>query len=229
MGERTSNLVEKTKYYGKKAAALGAIGVAGFFALSPNKLDLEGTAGELVSGAWGHGTTYNSYAEMDNEAWGMYQKVLKQASPSELFQLRYTDQAHLRVVRTAIHHTGLASIFDGGGTGWGDGEHYSIGDGCLNDTAFDINGGSLRFDVQSSGLFYSVSVSASGDFPTAAAQASYHPSTNELTVRTGNAHPDNLRFNIAGDVLKPEDQATRDLLTTYGCANQVPMSSSAGY
>lgn len=229
MAERSKQAVEKAKYWGKKALALGAIGIAGFFAFSPNELDIQGTTGDLISGAWGHGTTYKKQGEMDKEANAIYQRILQKASPSQLYELRYTDMAHIRVARTAIHHTGLASIFEMENAGAGNGEHYAIGDGCLNDTAFDVNGGSLHFNVEYDGLFSSVEASATGDFPTAAAQVHYDPSQNTMIIRTGNAHPDNLDFKIDGTKLIPEGQSTKDLLIAYGCKPHVEESSWLGY
>jgi hypothetical protein len=214
--------LEKIKQSSKKALTVGAVAVAGFFAFSPSELDIVGTV-------WGNTTSWRTKADMNKEAQAKYKQVLAKASPSQLFELRYTDFAHIRVARTAIHESGLMSFFGGDSGGiYNDGQHYQIGDGCLNDTAFDINGGSLHFNVEFHGLFSSVDASASGDFPTAAAQASYQPATHELTVRTGNNHPDDLRFAIGGTKLRPEDQHTKDLLATYGCMPQVETSSAVG-
>jgi hypothetical protein len=110
-----------------------------------------------------------------------------------------------------------------------DGEHYKVGDGCLNDTAFDINGGSLHFNVNYSGAFSGVSVRASGDFPSAAAQAHYDPNAIQLVVRTGNPQPDSLRFKIAGNDLEPQGNSTANILTAYGCRPDVKVASHLGY
>ena len=155
---------------------------------------------------------------MRSEAKAKYALALEQASPSQLFAMRYLDTSHVSVQRTAVGHSGIAGFFDTPGNTE---RQYDIGDSCLNNTAFDINGGQINFHVRYSGLFSSVNVDETGGVPTAAAVASYNPADHILTVRSGNARPEDLRFDVEGTALKPLDATTQNLLGTYGCKTAV--------
>jgi len=189
-----------------KAVATLAVLAAGFGIFSDEGL-----------GGWGHFTTERTNASMNKEALAKYAIALQQASPSQLFALRYTDFAQVSVARAAKGHSGIMGFIETSDIEDNPVRDYTIGDGCLNDTAYDINGGQLHFNVRYSGFFSSVDANATGDVPTAAAQAIYNPPTHELTIKTGSARPDDLHFDVEGDSLKPLDQTTINILGTYGC------------
>lgn len=178
-------------------------------------------AGEAIIG---HTGTERSDPSMDKEAKAKYESAKKQASPSEQFALRYTDTANVSVNRAQVEPSGILGFLSQRDYQYDPERIYSIEDGCLNDTAYDINGGELHFSVAYSGLFSSVTASAEGDIPTAAAQASYNPGSNILTVRSGNSQPEDLRFAIENTDLRPLDQTTNNLLATYGCEDEVEYS-----
>ncbi len=172
-------------------------------------------------GAWGHGTISKTDAVMNAEARAQYNRALRQASTAELFELRYTDFATVSVARTAIGHSGIVGALETSNILSEPTRQYTVGDGCLNDTAYDINGGQLQFDVRYSGIASTVEANATGNVPTSAAQAIYNPSTHELTIKSGNTHADDLLFGVRGDALQPIGQTTEDVLATYGCKDAV--------
>jgi len=208
---------ERHLNYRGKALAVIAVAAAGFGIFSDEGL-----------GFWGHGTKERTPAAMNAEARAKYELVLQQASLSQLFALRYTDQASLSVRRTAQGHSGIYGHMFDNNIEYDKHRIYSVGDQCLNDTAYDINGGQLHFNVRYNGLFSGVDVNATGDTPTAAAQARYYPEKRELVIKSGNTNSDNLRFEVNYTRLIPGDETTKDVLTTYGCKPDVQYSFENG-
>jgi hypothetical protein len=216
-GEHKDVQERYTNVRGKLAlTAIIAAGVYGFFS-------------DKGLGVMGHTTTERSDESMLSEAQAKYKLALEKASPSQLFALRYTDSTFVPVHRTSRHHSGIRGFMDNANSvELNPIRTYEVKDGCLNDTAYDINGGQLSFNVTYHGLSSTLTASASGDVPTAAAQASYNPESSVLTITSGNAHSENLHFNLESDQLSPADSPTKNILMTYGCHESTEYSSFVG-
>lgn len=88
--------------------------------------------------------------------------------------------------------------------------------GCLDNTAYDIDGGEFSFSA--SGLFFSSA--AKGDTPSAAAYAELNEANpDQVRVISGNTNSVNLTFNgvETSSSLEPADEQTQRILDTYGC------------
>lgn len=139
-----------------------------------------------------------------------YDAAFSKASPAAKFMLQYGAVTHVEVNKY-VGGNGIA-----GAVGGGDDYGVSFNNACLNDTAYDINGGTID------GHFYSLfsGGSAHGDVPTAAAFAETDPSNpNRLIVKSGHANSVDLTFTglQSASELTPADDATRNVLDTYGC------------
>lgn len=93
---------------------------------------------------------------------------------------------------------------------------FTRGDDCLNNTAYDIDGGNIE------GIITGISVDGyvEGEVPTAAAYAAIDDTNpNILIVSSGHADSIDLRFSglTEGARLMPLDAQTQNILDTYGC------------
>lgn len=193
MGERVNQAVEKTKQNAKRFGALAAIiGGSALFA-----------AGCGSSGGGMPKKEAESYAMKDyNLTWD------KATSPVAKYIMQY-------IAVTQV------DILDKNGGGGSEGKnlyhHFVFGNGCLQNTAYDIAGG--RIYGSFNGLFAGGNIN--GRVPTAAADAYVNASKpNVLTVESGHANSHDLHFsgvNDGSDYLTPLGQATNDVLATYGC------------
>lgn len=157
-----------------------------------------------------------------------YKRTFQSASPAGKFALQYLTTTNVvRSVRNSEPNNGSGPLGFLTGTVLNDTDYIqvSFGDGCLNKTAYDINGGDITGLIR--GAF--VSGEIQGDIPTAAANPYVDSNTPDvLTIQSGHANSRDLRFKgvIEGSGLTPADQQTEDVLQTFGCIANARSSSN---
>lgn len=189
------------------ALALGAL----YLAFADSKMDMLGDRNAPALSA----------DKAKAEAVARYQRTFEAAPPTGKFALQYltpTD-AVVRLRKGGNGPLGLATE--------GDKAQFTFNNGCLNKTAYDINGGDIEGMI--SGVFTSGYIS--GEVPTAAANAyvdSDNPNT--LVITSGHANSRDLRFSglTEGSELEPLDQLTEDVLKTYGCSTGLQGEPTVG-
>jgi hypothetical protein len=163
--------------------------------------------------ASGCGTTV-SFEKAQSKATGRYNRAFYHASPAGRYLIQY-----LRVTKIAeLQHSGM----DDGGVA--NKYEFDLGDGCLQGTAYDISGGSVTAQAEAGGLFSSSSARAEASVPTASAYAQLdREDPGKLLVRSGHANSVDLHFTNAEGPgrMVPADPATKNILKTYGCENQL--------
>lgn len=207
--------VKRPAKAGKVLIGLASLALA-WVAVSDRLVDIAGdasTAKEVPA------ATVNANARAEAEA--KYNKVFMQAPPAGKFALQYLTETKVVTRVRSIepnNGNGLAGYLTGNfGSG---GEHTHIrtvfNDGCLNKTAYDINGGDISGVI--TGLFANGEVS--GEVPTAAANPYWDPEKpDELVIQSGHSKSRDLHFKgvTEGRQLVPADQQTKNVLATFGC------------
>jgi hypothetical protein len=145
--------------------------------------------------------------------------MFKVATPAGKFIIQYLHKTNLFVDQYPTAH----GIFNADVQTW----DTVINNGCLFNTAYDIEGG--RLNVTAEGLFSYVN--ASGNNPAAAAFAEIdRKNPNDPIVESGHTNSVSLLFSglESGHELVPANEQTINILTTYGCKVGV-QSTSTGY
>lgn len=184
---------------GKVVAFLAAVGL-GFMMFGDGNMDMAGDSGR---------TRHEREArEIVTEYYdGLYDSL----SPAERFTLQFGGETVLRVDRTPGANGILGAFSEAN-------EDFiaTYNNGCLESTAYDVNGGEISFSVR--GLFNRVS--AEGDIPTAAAFVELSSDDSDrIRVASGNTNSIDLEFTGAerGNALVPASEQTQRILDTYGC------------
>jgi hypothetical protein len=141
-----------------------------------------------------------------------YSKAYSSLSPAEKFTFQYASSVDVRVDATS-GGTGLVGALTEGAEDY----RVTINNGCLDRSAYDIDGGQITGIIN--GLF--VRGEVEGDVPTAGAFAQIEEGEPDtLTIASGNAEGVDLTFTgAAGDgPLTPANDATQRILETYGCS-----------
>lgn len=142
-----------------------------------------------------------------------YRKAYESAPPAGKFALEFLTTTDVQFDTDESNGNGIAGVV----TENPDQDAiFTFNNGCLNKTAYDINGGEIEGLI--TGLFTGGYVS--GEFPTAAAYAHVDSNdSNVLVVSSGHTDSIDLRFSglAEGDHLEPLDNATIGILDTYGC------------
>jgi hypothetical protein len=217
MTEAFAIAANKSKRYGKNVLKVGAVCLGAFALFSPDYINVE----SIAPGSLGDKVPQDKAVA---EAKQTYLRAFHKASPAGKFVMQYLTPGQIRI-KGYQHNTGIIS-----GLWHKDDSDYmvTINNACLDKTAYDVAGGSIKGSYR--GIFSSGVVS--GDVPTAAAYA-YQDSDNpdELLIRSGHTDSKDLHFTglINGGQLVPEDQQTKDVLSTYGCAVGVREAREAAF
>lgn len=158
-----------------------------------------------------------------------YTAAFQAASPAGKFVMQYLRTVNIDHVEYPDAH-GWSGDNVLAQDGWGAYWQTSVGNACLENTAYAIAGGKVDVNLTYGGIFSYVSASAQGNIPTAAAYAEVDPQdSNDLLVISGNDHSVSLTLsgleNKGVDELTPANAQTRNILVTYGCSNQVSTSA----
>lgn len=194
-----------------RLTACVSLAVAGYFGFSNKYMDIEGDAPKKLP-----------VAPAQVVAQNRYNQTFQAAPPAGKFALQY-------LTSTDVAERGNTDGNSFAGEAGSSREDYQFhfNNGCLANTAYDIDGGKTEGTI--TGLFTRGEVH--GDVPTAAANA-YTDSDNpdELVVESGHAGSKVLRFTGVenGTELQPADQQTEDVLETYGCKTGLTSYSKVG-
>lgn len=191
MGERLNHTIERVKQNGRKVAALAAIGGV-----------------SLLAAGCGGGDGMPKQ-EAEKYATKDYELTWKKAtSPVDKYLMQYVAVTQIDILDK-----------NGGDSHPNENLYHRFvyGNGCLQNTAYDIAGG--RIQGSFSGLL--VSGSIHGRMPSAAANAYVNSDKpNVLVIESGHANSRDLYFSgvdDGSDHLTPLGQQTKDELKTYGC------------
>lgn len=158
-----------------------------------------------------------------------YTSAFQATSPAGKFVMQYLKHINIDHIEYPDAHGLTAGRVEayvvGNGAYW----QTSVGNACLNNTAYDIAGGTIDFNLTYDGLFSYGNASANGNIPTAAAYAEISPENhNDLIVQSGNNNSIELTFSGLEDrtahALTPANEQTKNILATYGCSIQ-PITS----
>ena len=152
-----------------------------------------------------------------------YDKALAAASPAGKFTLQFLRRTDYYTEAYPRAH-GIAGDFAVSGLQL----QTAVGGACLKNTAYDISGGTIRGTI--SGLFSNGEIS--GNTPTSAAFAETNPANlNQLIIESGSVNSVNLVFNglQSNGKLTPANPQTINILNTYGCTGNVPVSTPQIY
>lgn len=145
----------------------------------------------------------------EDYAMAMYKKTYDSASPTGKFMLQY-----LRSTRIDVQDKD-------GSDGDNEFHRFTVNNGCLQTSAYNISGGVIRASVQATGFLNSSSASVEAELPAASAFAHVDSDTPDImTVKSGHSKSMDLHFmNVAGPgPLEPADKQTIDITEgTYGC------------
>src|SRR5690606_317437 len=94
-----------------------------------------------------------------------YENTYRNSSPAGKFMLQYLRATEIDIKKSDDM---LFFIHNGPSSTW---HQFFFNNGCLQNTAYDIAGGALNLEAESSGFFSSSSAGAEGNIPTAAAFA----------------------------------------------------------
>ncbi len=204
-GNEFEPLTKKEIVKGSVKATLGVLAVAAgsYLVLANNYVDILGDRpGQR---------TADEAAEIAQET---YNQTFDSLSPADKFTLQYGGKTTMRI-DYAPGGNGILGMIEP------DNDYrVEYNNGCLANTAYDINGGSFTLSV--SGLFFHVE--SKGEVPTAAAYAEKDQENPDVVhIISGNSNSINLNFSgVSSHELKPMDEETNRILETYGC--QVGMS-----
>lgn len=140
-----------------------------------------------------------------------YDTAFTNLSPADKFTVQYAGTTTVNV-DSKIGGNGLAHAIEVMKS-----YTFEFGNGCLENTAYDINGGNI--DLNAYGLFFHVSAEA--NIPTAMAKASIDASNPDIMHITSGDDPNStLHFQglQSGDAIMPVDGRTQMILDTYGCS-----------
>lgn len=187
---------------GKVAFALGLMAV------------VYGIFGDSTMDLMGDSHHDRSQEEATEVAQTEYSEMFAAASPADKFTLQYGGTTVYRVDQRIGGNGTLGSFTEGS-------EDYkaTFNNGCLANTAYDINGGDLSVEF-STGLFIRTRVAAEADIPTAAAFAEVDAGDPDmLRIVSGNDQSTDLVFTgVESDgPLVPVEGETQRILDTYGC------------
>lgn len=214
MGERQPRLGEITRTFGATVAAIAVIGLTGYGIFGDSAMD--------VMGDESRDRTEDEAREIAVREYGdMFQTL----SPADMFTVQYAGITKYRV-DARPDGSGILGTFSEGS------EDFEVifNDGCLANTAYDINGGELSISL-STGLFVRTSATAEADIPSAAAFVELDPENSDrIRVASGNSNSSDLSFSgIQGrEGLVPADEQTERILETYGCEDNLVETSLNG-
>lgn len=174
--------------------------------------------GEAV-GSKGHKI---SAEEATEKALKRYDEAFHRASPAGKFVLQYIQTTEVTQTKYEGNHGLIAAFHEGADGHMGNDYVYAvkINNACLQNTAYDIAGGTVKGPLN--GLFSSGGVD--GRVPTAAAYAEVNPDNpDELIVQSGHDNSKDLHFSglTEGNALVSADDQTKNALATYGCETGV--------
>lgn len=213
MGANTGEIRhERAKRTPKIIAALGIACIAGLF-MAPKAYNL---GSDIV----GHRDAQVPPAEVRAKVLRDYEKLKEQASPSQLFELRYSDSATLG--KYAVESNGGGILGKLGAT---DANFFEIDDKCLDGTVYDINDNNLNFSTTKDGYLSYTYIERAGESQAARAQARPSQSDHKLTVRSDNSSSPDLTFSVRGTELSPANSTTRGVLGKYSCQAKVGIHS----
>lgn len=188
-----ANLAKKTRENGKRVLATGL--AAGGIA--------------LVAAGCGGDEGIHSKKEAEKYAVKDYELTWAKAkTPVERYMLQYIVPTHIDILDKNAGDNGGYNTY----------HRFTFGNGCLQNTSYDIAGGHIRGEFH--GLFSGGYIK--GRVPTAGAEAYVdNQDPDILTIQSGNAQSHDLHFSGAQGEdghLTPMDQQTRNVVgLTNGC------------